>query len=131
MPSLILGNPPASGAQLIFSGNLLSGRLTPAGGIQLRWLTVSGNAYISTSLSGGGPPLSGAFMTINSGQLLLSGGILSGLLDGTPMTPGDGLFVPMQQLPTLRAGPVSGTITLWALCDLGASGVGRLYVDLI
>jgi hypothetical protein len=126
MPSLVLGQPYASGAQLVVSGNLFSGRLTPIGGIQLRWMSSGGNAYIA--FSGGGPPLSGGFMTTNSGGFGLSGGCLSGMLDGFPLAPGDGFFVPMAALQ-IRQGPQSGSVNLWASFDPAASGVGRLNFD--
>jgi hypothetical protein len=123
MPSVILGQPYASGAQQIISGNVFSGRAPePVGGIQLFWISSGGQAYIS--LSGGGPVLSGGFMTINSGQMQLSGGYSSGKLDGFPMVPGAGYFIPK------LAFQVSGNFNVYALCDQSASGVGRLYWEI-
>lgn len=114
MPSLVLGQPLASGPQIIVSGNPWSGLApTPVGGIQFRWISSGGNAYIG--LSGG--------MTINSGQMFLSGGPNSGLLDGFPLAPGDGYFIPK------LAFPLSGTYNVYAMCDQVASGVGRLYFE--
>ena len=120
MPSLVLGNDPASGAIQILSGNPWSGFVVePIGGIQLRWISSGGSAYIA--LSGGGPPKSGGFMTINSGAMILSGGIASGMLDGFPLAPGDSYFIPK------LAFKQSGVFNVYALCDQAASGVGRLY----
>lgn len=128
MPSLVLGQPDASGAILVISGNPWSGTFQKYG-ITLRWLPiVSGawNCYIS--LSGGGPPLSGGFMTVNSGQLPLSGGASSGMLDGMPMAPGDKYYIPALVLAN-QGGVTSGVFNLYAKVDAGASGVGRLYFE--
>lgn len=122
MPSILLGQPYASGATQVISGNFWSGRKAePVGGVQLFWVSSGGNAYIA--LSGGGPPLSGGFMTINSGTLQLSGGNASGMLDGFPMAPGAGYFI-----PKLACG-LSGNLSIFALCDQAASGTGRLYFE--
>lgn len=116
MPSVVLGQPLASGGQNILSGCACpwSGQApSPVGGVQLRWMVgVSGaNCYIS--LSGG--------MTVTSGQMFLSGGAASGLLDGMVMTPGDSYYI-----PHIATGP-SGFLSIYALCDGPASGIGRLY----
>ena len=109
MPSVILGNPLASGAQIVVSGNVFSGRLAPVGGVQLAWdRNASGNVYIG--LSGG--------MTVNSGGMFLSGG---GLLDGMQVGPGGVYFIPKIALAT------SGAVTIYAQCDAACSGVSRLY----
>lgn len=123
MPSTVIGQPYASGAVQIVSGCTWSGSPPkPVGGIQLLWQSPIGNIYIA--LSGGGPPLSGGFMTINSGQLLLSGGVASGLLDGMAIPPGGGYFI-----PRLGTGQ-SGGINVYALADATASGVGRLFWEI-
>lgn len=116
MPSLLLT---AASGVLVMSGNLISGRLTPLGGVQLRWISSGGNAYVA---------FSGGF-TVGSGTLTGSGGCLSGMMDAFPLAPGDGFFVPQIALLE-RAGPVSGTFNLWATCDPAASGAGRLFFDL-
>lgn len=126
MPSVILGNPYASGAQLVVSGSLVSGKFTPTGGIQLRWISSGGNCYIG--FSGGGPPLSGSFMTITSGGFALSGGSASGMFDGMLIEPGASYFVPSLVL-TNRGGITSGFYNIFALCDQTASGAGRLYFE--
>lgn len=113
MPSLLLGQPLASGAQIIVSGFPWSGQIVPQGGVQLRWVSSGGNAYIG---------LSGA-MTITSGAMFLSGGPNSGLLDGMVMAPGDSYFVPRS------ATGLSGRLNIFALCDGVASGIGRLFFE--
>ena len=128
MPSVILGQPAASGAQLVISGNPYSGRLEPVGGIQLLWVSSGGNCYIA--FSGGNPPLSGGFMTINSGSMALSGGAASGMLDGMIIPPGGGYFIPKIALGS-TGGTTSGTFNLFALCDQAASGIGRLYFEVM
>ncbi len=125
MPSVLLGNPLASGATTVIAGNPYSGELRPQGGIQLRWISSGGNCYIA--FSGGGPPLSGAVMTINSGGLSLSGGCASGMLDGMPMAPGDVYWIPA--IAITKTGPTSGQFNLFALADQAASGIGRLFFE--
>lgn len=113
MPSIILGQPLASGPQIIVSGNPWSGQQAqfPVGGIQFRWVSSGGNAYIG--MSGG--------MTITSGGMMQSGG---GLLDGMPMAPGDAYFIPRLGLKT------SGAYTVYGMCDVAASGAGRLFFEI-
>ncbi len=127
MPSLLLGNPLASGAQCVVSGGagVYSGHMTPTSTLLLRWVSASGNCYIA--FSGGGPPLSGNIMTIASGGFALSGGCLSGMLDGMPMAPGDTYLVPVVALT--NKGPTSGLYNVFALADVAASGIGRLYFE--
>jgi hypothetical protein len=107
----------------VVSGSLYSGVFVGAG-LQLRWISSGGNCYVG--VAGGGPPLSGGFMTITSGGMQLSGGAASGMLDGMLLGPGDAFFVEPGVLGN-RNGPTSGTFNVWALCDQAASGVGRLY----
>jgi hypothetical protein len=111
MPSVIVGNPALSGAQIVVSGFPWSGQIRPVGGVQLRWSsTASGNCFIG--LSGG--------TTVTSGGMFLSGG---GLLDGMLLTPGDGYWVP-------RIGTgLSGNLTIYAQCEPAASGQGRLFYE--
>lgn len=125
----MLGNPYASGATVVISGNVWSGQgyYHPQGGIQFRWFSSGGNCYLG--LSGGGPPLSGNFMTMNSGGMQLSGGFLSGALDGIPLEPGGSYFIPFSAFrPQLNV--ISGLyLNVFALCDQAASGVGRLSFE--
>lgn len=117
MPSVLLGNPSASGAQLVCSGAFYSGfHASPVGGIQLKLSKyASGMAYIG--LSGG--------MTVTSGALLLSGGCSSGLLDGMELAPGDAYFIPKSAIPQ------SGVFNIWAMCDGTASGQARLFFEVL
>ena len=121
MPSLILANPVASGAQTVISGNPWSGRPSPIGGIQFRWVSSGGNCYIG--MSGGGPPLSGNFMTRTSGGMFLSGS-LGGYMDGMLMAPGDSYFMPKSAIA------LSGNFNMFAIVDPAASGVGRLFFEI-
>lgn len=113
MPSTLLGNPLASGAQIIVSGNPWSGQNPrPQGGIQLRLSpTASGNAYVG--LSGG--------MTVTSGGMFLSGG---GLLDGMVMAAGDSYWI-----PRIGTGQ-SGSYNVYAQVDAAASGQARLHYEI-
>jgi len=115
MPSTIIGNPLASGPQIIVSGNPWSGlQVMPQGGIQLKLGSgAAGNVYIG--LSGG--------TTLNSGGLFLSGA--SGLLDGMPVGPGESYFIPRYAFKT------SGTYTVYARHDAAASGIARLYYEIL
>ena len=115
MPSLLLGQPRASGPQIVVSGWPWAGNpASPVGCVALRWISSGGNAYIGLSGS----------MTINSGQMFLSGGPNSGLLDGMPLAPGD-----TYQVPRMATGP-SGQLSIFAFCDQSASGVGRLFFEI-
>ncbi len=124
MASLVLGNPFLSGAIQVIAGNPWSGQLVPVGGIQLKWVCPASGALAYVSLSGGGPPLSGGFMTYNSGTMMLSGGFTSGALDGIPMGPGESMFIPKIGFRT------SGAFNLYANCDPAASGIGRLFFEI-
>lgn len=122
MPSIVLGQPVASGATTVISGNPWSGsQREPVGGIQLLWISSGGACFVG--LSGGGPVLSGPTMTVNSGQMALSGGAASGMLDGMYVAPGVPYFLPR------LAFPISGIYNLYATCEQAASGVGRLYFE--
>ncbi len=127
MPSVVIGQPAASGAQLIISGNPWSGHLVPYSYLQLRWVSSGGNVYVA--FSGFGPPLSGGFMTINSGAMILSGGAASGMLDGLLISPGDCYSIPAAAIT--NKGATSGAFNLVANCDVQASGVGRLYFEML
>jgi hypothetical protein len=115
MPSLVLGQPLASGPQIVISGNPWSGFFaSPQAGIQFVLdYTSSGAAYIG--LSGG--------TTFTSGGMQLSGGVQSGLLDGMQIAPGGAYWLPR------AAFPVSGTYNVWAWVDAAASGKARLYFE--
>jgi len=109
MPSYLIGN--RSGGDLLVSGNPWSGQIRPQGGVQLRLdKNASGTAYVA--FSGG--------MTVTSGSVWLSGG---GLMDGSPLYPGDALFV-----PRIATG-ASGSFSLYVMADAAASGQARLYYD--
>ncbi len=111
MPSILIGNPLASGAQIIVSGNPWSGTIVPITGLQLRLdKAASGNVYIG--LSGG--------TTMTSGGMFLSGG---GLLDGFLLGPGDAYFIPKGRFQ------FSGTYNVYARHDVACSGQARLYYE--
>jgi len=112
MPSVLIGSPLASGAQIIVSGFPWSGQpATPQGGIQLRLSpTSSGNIYIG--LSGN--------ITMTSGGMFLSGG---GLADGMILAPGDPYWI-----PRIATG-LSGNITIYARHDVACSGQARLFYE--
>lgn len=119
MPSFILGQPPSSGAQIIYSGNPYSGHNFPGTGkfpqtgVQLRLHpNASGNVYVG--LSGN--------MTTNSGGFFLSGG---GQNDGMIMGPGDSYFV-----PSLGCGQ-SGNLSLYFTFDVACSGQARMYYEIL
>ncbi len=129
MPSIVLGNPHASGAQLVISGNPWSGQIKPVGGIQLRWFPVSGtggNCFIG--FSGAGVPASSGGLTVTSGGFLLSGGANSGMMDGSQMGNGDGYYVPALAIQA-RGGQNLGGWNLCALTDTAGSG-GRLNFEI-
>jgi hypothetical protein len=123
LPSVILGNPLASGGQQLISGNPWSGQsLEPVGGIQLKLdKTASGNAYICLSGAGIHPGSGG--QTLGSGGMFLSGFLSSGLMDGVQIGPGEGYFIPA--LVVKRQ--LSGNIQIGALVDQAGSGQARLY----
>ena len=110
MPSTLIGNPVASGPQIVVSGNVWSGqRPQPAGGVQLRLSPdASGNVYVGFSGN----------VTANSGGMFLSGG---GLADGMPLKPGDAYFAPKIKFP------ISGQCTVYARHDAACSGQARLF----
>jgi hypothetical protein len=128
MPSLVLGQPYASGAQQVIVGSPWSGQLRPQGQINFWWVCAASGANCYLALSGGGPPASGNFMTYNSGQMFLSGGALSGLLDGCPIAPGGTYNIPRLAFGS-EGGTTSGTFNVFAMCDPTASGIGRLYFE--
>lgn len=110
MPSFIIGNPLASGPQIVISGDVFSGHPTPAGGVQIRLHpNASGNVYYG--FSGG--------LTLNSGGFFLSGTL--GPLDGMILAPGDAAFI-----PKLAIGP-SGTMNIYFRHDAACSGQARIY----
>lgn len=113
MPSTLIGNPLASGAQIIVSGKPYSGWMNiPIGGIQLRLdNSAGGNIYVGFSGN----------ITANSGGMFLSGG---GTSDGMVMYPGDAYFIPKSSLP------ISGVINIYARHDATASGIARLYYQI-
>lgn len=108
MASTILGNPIASGPQVIISGNPFSGTVVPIGGVQL-WLdsTASGAAYIGFSGN----------LTLTSGGMFLSGG---GVNDGMKLTPNTGYFIPKMEF-------ISGQLNVFAWVDVAGSGQARLW----
>lgn len=118
MPSVVIGNPVASGGvQIIgqsgqpwpFSGMAA----TPVGGIQLRFISLlPGSGLCFIGFSGN--------VSINSGGFQLSGGANSGMNDGMPLRDGDSFFVPRMACGN------SGNLSIFAIGDASASG-GRLY----
>lgn len=116
MPSVLLGNPLASGAQRLVSGwPWTSGSYSvPTGGIQLRLHpNASGNCYVGLSGS----------VTAMSGGFFMSGSL--GWSDGMIMAPGDSYFV-----PKAFVGP-SGNVNIWIRADAACSGQSRLFFELM
>lgn len=113
MPSTLIGNPLASGAQQVLSGNIWSGTgVSPQGGVHFQWdINASGSVYLA--LSGGA--------TLNSGSYFLSGG---GLLDGVQLPPGRSYFMPKLAFKT------SGEFNVFARHDPAASG-NRLFYEVL
>ncbi len=131
MPSMVMGFVAGSGFTPLVSGNPWSGQLEPVGGIQF-YAAPTNSGAIYLSLSGGnffsgqaGQLVTSGGPTINSGSMYLSGGAYSGNMDGFPIFPGGGFFVP--KLGLTNTGPTSGTIGLCVGCDTACSGLGRLY----
>lgn len=114
MPSMILNNPFASGPQIILNGNPWSGLLRkPEGQIDFLWVSSGGLCYVGMS----------GVMTQNSGSMFLSGGANSGMLDGMAIPPGGRYSIPRLGMM------VSGVFSIYANCDVAASGTGRLYFN--
>lgn len=113
MPSTVLGNPLASGPQIVVSGWPWSGNpASPVGGVLFRLsYEASGRVYIG--LSGN--------LTLNSGGMLLSGG---GFTDGMVLGPGDDYFI-----PRLATG-LSGNLSVYARHDAACSGQARLHYEI-
>lgn len=122
MPSLLLGNPLASGGQDVLGANPFSGLnnpILPYAGIRFTLdISASGSAYIALSGAGIHPGSGG--QTFNSGGFVLSGG---GNMDGMQLRPGTSLFIP--SLFFKNAG--SGMFNIGALVDPAGSGQARLY----
>ena len=113
MPSFVVGNPLASGPQIIVSGNPWSGFFAkPIGGIQLR-ADRNNSGVLWVGLSGD--------LTVTSGGMFLSGG---GFSDGMPMYPGDPYFIPR------IADGLSGNYSVYVRHDAACSGQGRLYYEI-
>ena len=126
MASCLLGQPPNSGGQPIFSGYFWSGRALPVGWVQIRLdKTASGDAYFYWSgayvhpASGGPQIASGGFFL--SGGLGISG---LGLMDGFVLHPGDGFFVPRSAFRIDNSGGMGG---LCMLHTPAVSGQGRVW----
>ncbi len=112
MPSVLVGNPLASGPQIIVSGNPWSGVISPVGEIRLKLdVTSSGNVYIGYSGN----------LTSTSGGMFLSGGFT----DGMVLHPGNTYSV-----PRLKTG-LSGNFSIFARHDAACSGQGRLWFDVL
>ena len=110
MASTLLGNPLASGAQIIASGNVFSGVLGIEGGIQLR-VHPNASGYVYIGLSGN--------LTLLSGGFYLSGTL--GVTDGMVMGPGDSYFIPRSKFPN------SGLMNIYAVADVACSGQTRIF----
>jgi hypothetical protein len=110
MPSVLAGQPFASGPQLLVSGCFWSGQATsPQGGVLVVVdREASGSIYIGFSGS----------LTYKSGAGYLTGG---GLNDGVQLGPGQNRFIPRLMLPN------SGTINIYFWTDAAASGQARVY----
>jgi hypothetical protein len=116
MPSIVIGQPLASGPQVVLSGAVFSGSQGVRGGVAIRLSRqASGAVYIG--FSGG--------LTQNSGGMQLSGGWLSGKVDGYEVGPGQEYFVPKLALPS------SGFFNIWARHDAECSGLARLYFEIL
>lgn len=129
MPSVIVGQPNASGAQLIISGNPWSGLLVGNLGVQLRFVSAQpGSGICYVALSGFNPPASGNFMTITSGAFPLSGGANSGMLDGMPMFDHDAYYIEPAVLQARTGGVNSGIYNIYVQTDTLGSG-GRVFFE--
>lgn len=118
MPSAQITN--QSGGMLLVSGNFFSGVFRPQGGCQIRADRAnSGNIYVA--LSGG--------VTVGSGSYPLSGGIYSGALDGMELGPGDAYWIPAIAWSN-KAGPTSGTPSIYVATDAAASGFARVWFEI-
>ncbi len=121
MPSVVIGQPLASGPQLVpiggfWSGGFVSGVTSkPVTGVQfLLDVSASGSVYIG--LSGG--------TTNSSGMMMLSGGANSGMLDGIQLAPGRGYFIPKLGFA------VSGQCNVYVRHDAACSGQARLFYEI-
>lgn len=111
MPSLIVGQPLASGPIQIISGNPWSGGRHPITGIQLV-LDRSASGCVYVGFSGN--------VTMTSGGFFLSGSI--GINDGLQLAPGAAYFVPKGAL-------ISGQYNVYVWHDAACSGQARLYFE--
>lgn len=107
MPSLIVGA--QSGGVPLVSGAIWSGNVVnkPNGGIQLR-ADFSNSGVVYVAYSGN--------VTIASGGALSSGG----MMDGMPVGPGDGYFVPKLAI-------MSGQPNVWFTVPAAISGFARIF----
>jgi hypothetical protein len=121
MPSVIIGQPLASGPQVIISGNYFSGssgRAYPVGGVFFKMpFDASGQVYIG--LSGG--------MSLNSGTALPGGGMLSGQLDGIPLGKSESYTIPALVFKS----QASGFAGVFARHDPAVSGITRLSFEIL
>ena len=114
MPSILVGQPVASGPQQVIVGNPFSGSYHPIGGIQVVLsYQASGAVYLGLESSGN--------VTMNSGGFFLSGN--AGFTDGVELKPGAERFIPK------TAFPVSGVWNLYLRHEAAASGQARLYYE--
>lgn len=117
MPSVIIGNPVASGAQQVIVGNPFSGNPKPITGILFRLdRSASGSVYLGIQQSG--------LVNLNLGGMFLSGGE-SGFLDGMQLPPGQTYFIPKGALNYYS----SGYWPVFARHDAECSGQARLYYE--
>ena len=114
MPSILLGV--ISGGTNILSGNYWSGQggIHPVGGIQLL-MNPSNSGIVYVACSGG--------VTIRSGGFQASG--LSGGMDGMPIGPGVGYFI-----PKLEFIPSSGNPTIFCQPDANCSGQAVVFFEI-
>lgn len=117
MPSIVIGNPVASGAQPLIVGNPFSGDSHPITGLYLRLdRSASGSVYVGIQQSG--------LVTLNSGGMFLSGNT-SGFLDGMQIPPGQDYFIPKGALNYYS----SGYWPVFVHHDAECSGQARLYYE--
>lgn len=122
MPSIVCSAFLGSGPAQLISGNPFSGRrLTPQGGVQMR-ASASNSGIIFIWMSGGLAASGGP--TINSGALFASGGSSSGMMDGTPLYPGDAAWIPV-----IGCATSSGYLSIFCASDAQSSGQSRLYFE--
>ena len=117
MPSILVGQPVASGPQQVIIGNPFSGSIHPIGGILFTLdYTASGAVYMGINASG--------TVTLTSGGFFLSGNT-PGINDGFQIKPGATYFVHK----TAMTQWASGVWPIYIRHDAACSGQARLYYE--